>query len=113
MDSISPGWRDSLVVVTSYDSIRGKISGLTLDSASSLAITGVPALLVVDSSGYVLHSVPAGVPQVAHVLDFIGEPSPVDRLAVGYSTTHRPPAVAQSTAKKTAVSGTGEHASKE
>lgn len=95
MDSIMPSWRDSLVVVTSYGSARGPVSGLTLDSTSSLAITGVPALLVVDSTGYVRHSVPAGVPQVAHVLSFVGEPSPVGRLTAGYTSTHPKTALAR------------------
>lgn len=69
MDSTLPAWRDSLIVVTSYGNERGVVSGPTLDSASSLIMTGVPAMLVVDSAGFVRHSVPAGLPPITHVLN--------------------------------------------
>jgi hypothetical protein len=89
MDSILPAWRDSLVVVTSYSEKRGPVLGLTLDSASSAIMTGVPAMLVVDSAGFVKHSVPAGLPQVTQVLDFMGIPSPGQLLLKGYAdSTH-------------------------
>ena len=76
MDSIFPAWRDSIIEVTSFSKERGVVAGLTLDSASSLVMTGVPAILVVDEAGFVRHSVDAGLPAVTRVLDFVGIPSP-------------------------------------
>jgi len=76
MDSILPAWRDSIIVVSVHDKKRGVASKLMLDSASTSIITGTPAMLVVDSIGDVRQSVPAGLPQVTKVLDFVGIPSP-------------------------------------
>lgn len=103
MDSTLPRWRDSLIVVTSYGKERGVVSGLTLDSASSLIMTGVPAMLVVDSAGFVRHSVPAGLPPITHVLNFVGVPSPSDSaLLDGYADSTR--AVREASAPKVSQS---------
>lgn len=80
LDSVLPRWRDSLVTVTSYGTARGPVRGLTLDSVSSRYVTGVPALVVVDSTGVVNHSVAAGLPPVMQVMRMVGLPVPLENL---------------------------------
>ena len=82
MDSTLPAWRDSLVVIDIYRRDLVKTSVHMLDSASSKFVTGVPALLVVDSSGVVRHSVEAGLPMVLRVLGFVGFPAPFEMLTL-------------------------------
>ena len=80
MDSLLPSWRDSMLVVTSWGDSIGPVTGLTLDSASARIMTGVPALLVIDSTGSVRHSVSGGLPMMIRVLNFVRFPAPAESL---------------------------------
>lgn len=83
LDSILPTWRDSLVMVSTHRRDR-PAPALMFDTASTTAVTGVPAMLVVDADGIVRHSARGGLPQVAHLLQFAQLPSLVSRIQ-GYS----------------------------
>lgn len=80
LDTLMPNWRDSIVLVSTFDEGRGPKTGLALDSISSLTVEGVPAILVIDSAGFVRHSVASGLVPVARVLAFMRYPSPIDQL---------------------------------
>lgn len=79
MDSLLPAWRDSLIVVRPRNDEHAS-GAFMLDSISSVILKGVPAMLVVDSTGVVRHSVPAGLPGVISVLEFVGIPAPRSML---------------------------------
>lgn len=89
LDTLLPTWRDSLLVISTFDEGRGPLTGRALDSLSSLQIEGVPALLVVDSLGFIRHSVPSGLPAVSRVIAFMGLPSPADRVAADLANVSR------------------------
>lgn len=78
MDTLMPAWRDSFVVIHPYmrPDTGLPFSTVMLDSASSRILVGVPALLVIDSTGLVRNSVSAGLPQVIRVLESVGVIAP-------------------------------------
>jgi len=81
MDSIQPGWRDSVVVVTPYSAKHEYGPLLMLDSASTKVLPGVPATLIVDVDGYVQHSA-LGLRKVLRMFNINHVPSPnAERIA--------------------------------
>lgn len=80
LDSMSPRWRDSILVVGTYTRVRDSIPPLMLDSASTAMLSGVPTTLLVDARGFVRHSA-LGLQRVVKVFNFEGVPAPdADRL---------------------------------
>lgn len=80
LDSMSPRWRDSILVVGTYTRARDSIPPLMLDSASTAMLSGVPSTLLVDARGFVRHSA-LGLQRVVKVFNFEGVPAPdADRL---------------------------------
>lgn len=109
MDSILPSWRDSMTVISTHRR-EHPAPRLMLDSASTAQITGVPAMLVVDSDGVVRHSAPAGLPQVARLLEFANLPSPHALIGAYGDSLRSAPATASSATASSATGPTTETA---